>query len=166
MSEETKLQSISLELDSMTYRGGKEGGKPYFLIHHVSQGIYCTCSFFKCTVLPFFGQTRSHFIPGLSSVEAAAINSILQLKYFLFFFSYSLPFCIPSLPPQAAKGSSHWHRTSQLLKGEQQIWPAGSIKMITPPSSGQIQLNRHCTSMTRKVSCFLNSRFCTAFYKK
>lgn len=96
MSEETKLQSISLELDSMTYRGGKEGGKPYFLIHHVSQGIYCTCSFFKCTVLPFFGQTRSHFILGLSSVEAAAINSILQLKYFLFFSL--IPFLSASLP--------------------------------------------------------------------
>lgn len=88
--------------------------------------------------------------------EAAAINSILQLKYFLF-FSCSFPSCIPSLPPQAAKGSFHSHRTSQLLKVEQQIWPAGSIKMITPPSSGQIQLNRRCTSMTRKVSCFLNS---------
>lgn len=104
MSEETKLQSISLELDSMTYRGGKEGGKPYFLIHHVSQGIYCKCSFFKCTVLPFFGQTRSHFIPGLSSVEAAAINSILQLKYFLFFFLLFPSFLHPFPPSSGSQG--------------------------------------------------------------
>lgn len=145
ISEEVKLQSISLELIGMTYSGAGVGRD---LLYYLSLVRIDHTEFRLCHLC-----------------EVVAINSVLQLKSFLF-FSYSLPFSIPPLPPQAAKGSFHLHRTSQLLKGEQQIWPAGSIKMITPPSSGQIQLNRHCTSMTRKVNRFLISWFCIIFSKK
>lgn len=100
--------------------------------------------------------------------KVAAINSVLYLILFFSSSSLSLSSLLlpsPPIPPQVAKGNFHLHRMSRLLKGEQQIWPAGSIKMITPPSSGQIQLNRRCTLMTRKVN-FLNSLFYSILSKK